>query len=83
MRLQHVEMLVPVQMSALWVAIATVVAKEGLYHYLIRAAERLRSQLMIANALHTWADAASALVGVVQGIRRLPRLGFLDLLAAA
>lgn len=83
MRLQHVDRLVPVEMSALWVAIATVVAKEGLYRYLIRVAERLRSQLMIANALHTRADAASALVVVVGIGGALLGWGFLDLLAAA
>ena len=80
MRLQHVETLAPVEMSALWVAIATVVAKEGLYRYLIRVAERLRSQLMIANALHTRADAASALVVVVGIGGALLGWGFLCLL---
>ena len=83
MRLQHMENLPPVEWSALWVAVMTVVSKEGLYHYLIRVAERLRSQLMIANALHTRADAASALV-VVAGIGgALLGWSFLDLLAAA
>jgi len=83
MRLQHVEVLVPVEISAFWVAIATVVAKEGLYRFLIRVAERLRSQLLIANALHTRADAASALVVVVGIGGALLGWGFLDLLAAA
>ena len=83
MRLQHVEALAPVELSALWVAIATVVAKEGLYRYLIRVAERQRSQLLIANALHTRADAASALVVVVGIGGALLGWGFLDLLAAA
>lgn len=83
MRLQHAEALPVIQMSALWVAIATVVAKEGLYRYLIQVAERLRSQLMIANALHTRADAASALVVVVGIGGALLGWPFLDLLAAA
>ncbi|WP_374278751.1 cation diffusion facilitator family transporter [Azonexus sp.] len=83
MRLQHVESLPAVELSALWVAIATVVSKEGLYRYLIRVAERLRSQLMIANALHTRADAASALVVVVGIAGALLGWTFLDLLAAA
>ena len=83
MRLQHVEALPVIQMSALWVAIATVIAKEALYRYLIRAAERLRSQLMTANALHTRADAASALVVVVGIGGALLGWSFLDLLAAA
>lgn len=83
MRLQHIEVLPSVEMSALWVAIATVISKEVLYRYLIGVGERLRSQLMIANALHTRADAASALVVVVGIGGALMGWSFLDLLAAA
>lgn len=83
LRLQYVEALPAVEMSAFWVAVATVVSKEALYHYLIRVAERLRSQLMIANALHTRADAASALVVVVGIGGALLGWTALDLLAAA
>ncbi|WP_412478792.1 cation diffusion facilitator family transporter [Azonexus sp. IMCC34839] len=83
LRLQHIEALPAVEYSALWVAIATVVSKEGLYRYLIGVAERLRSQLLIANALHTRADAASALVVVVGIGGALLGWAFLDLLAAA
>lgn len=83
MRLQHIEVLPVVELSALWVAIATVVSKEGLYRYLIRVAERQRSQLLTANALHTRADAASALVVVVGIGGALMGWSFLDLLAAA
>lgn len=83
MRLQHIEVLQVVEFSALWVAIATVISKEGLYRYLIRVAERQRSQLLIANALHTRADAASALVVVVGIGGALLGWSFLDLLAAA
>jgi len=73
----------PIAMLAFWIAILTVVAKEGLYRYLIRVAEKLRSQLLTANALHTRADAASALVVVVGIGGALLGWGFLDLLAAA
>lgn len=83
LRLQHIENLPAVEMSAFWVAVATVLAKEALYRYLIRVAERLRSQLLIANALHTRADAASALVVVVGIGGALLGWSFLDLLAAA
>ncbi len=83
MRLQHIEALPVVELSALWIAIATVVSKEGLYRYLIRVAERQRSQLLTANALHTRADAASALVVVVGIGGALMGWSFLDLLAAA
>lgn len=82
-RLQHAESLAAIEWSALWVAVATVVFKEALYRYLIRVGERLRSQLMIANALHTRADAASALVVVVGIGGALLGWSFLDLLAAA
>lgn len=83
LRLQHVETLPAIEMIAFWVAVATVVSKEGLYRYLIRVAERLRSQLLIANALHTRADAASALVVVIGIGGALLGWAFLDLLAAA
>ncbi|PKO89875.1 MAG: cation-efflux pump [Betaproteobacteria bacterium HGW-Betaproteobacteria-12] len=83
LRLQHVEALPAVEISAFWVAVATVLAKEALYRYLIAVAKRLRSQLLIANALHTRADAASALVVVVGIGGALLGWSFLDLLAAA
>lgn len=82
-RLQNSEALPAVAWSAFWVAVATVVSKEILYRYLIAVAERLRSQLMTANALHTRADAASALVVVVGIGGALLGWTFLDLLAAA
>src|SRR5574343_389192 len=83
MRFQHIEALPVVELSALWIAVATVVAKEGLSRYLIRVGERPRSQLLTANALHTRADAASALVVVVGIGGALLGWSFLDLLAAA
>lgn len=83
MRLQHIDALPAVEWEAFWVAVATVVAKEGLYRYLIAVAEKQRSQLLTANALHTRADAASALVVVVGIGGALLGWSFLDLLAAA
>jgi cation diffusion facilitator family transporter len=81
-RLQTPATLQAVEIGALWAAIATVVAKEGLYRYLIRIAGRLHSKLMTANALHTRADAASALV-VVAGVGgALLGWRLLDLVAA-
>ncbi|HEX6734217.1 MAG TPA: cation diffusion facilitator family transporter, partial [Azonexus sp.] len=82
-RLQHVETLPAIEISAFWVAVATVLAKEALYRYLIVVGKRLRSQLLIANAMHTRADAASALVVVVGIGGALLGWSFLDLLAAA
>ena len=85
MRLQTVSTgvaLPPVEIAALWAAVATVVFKEGLYRYLIAVARRLSSRLLVANAMHTRADAASALV-VVAGVGgALAGWAALDLVAA-
>jgi cation diffusion facilitator family transporter len=83
LRLQAVAELPPVEMLALWVAIATAASKEVLFRYLLRVAERLRSPMLAANAWHTRADAASALVVVVGIGGALMGWKFLDLLAAA
>lgn len=81
-QLQRMEEVPPVEMLALWVALATLAAKEGLFHYLKAVAERLHSAVMMANAWHTRADAASALVVAVGIGGSLLGWRFLDLLAA-
>jgi cation diffusion facilitator family transporter len=83
LRLQSVAELPPVELLALWVAIFTAASKEVLFRYLLRVAERLRSPMLAANAWHTRADAASALVVVVGIAGALMGWKFLDLLAAA
>ncbi len=47
---------------ALYVALFTLVAKELLFRYLLRAAESVRSSMLVANAWHSRSDAASSLV---------------------
>lgn len=83
LRLQQGAVSTHIAWSAFWAAVATVLAKEGLYRYLIAVAERLRSQLLTANALHTRADAASALLVVVGIGGAMLGWTFLDLVAAA
>ncbi len=83
LRLQQVADLPSVGVAALWVAIATAASKEVLFRYLMRVADRLRSPMLSANAWHTRADAASALVVVVGIAGALMGWKFLDLLAAA
>lgn len=83
LRLQHVADLPAVELIALWVAIITAASKEILFRYLLRVADRLRSPMLAANAWHTRADAASALVVVVGIAGALMGWKFLDLLAAA
>lgn len=62
MKLQNIEQLTPVAPLALWVAGIALVAKEGLFRYMLRVGERLRSPMLIANAWHARSDAASSLV---------------------
>jgi cation diffusion facilitator family transporter len=47
---------------ALAIALGTLIAKEFLFRYMRRIGERLQSSLLIANAWHARADAASSLV---------------------
>jgi cation diffusion facilitator family transporter len=49
-RLQDIERLPHVAPLALWAALATLAAKEGLFRYMLRVAERLRSPMLVANA---------------------------------
>ena len=81
-QIQNMAEVPPVEILALWIALVTLVAKEWLFHYLKAAAERLRSSVMMANAWHTRADAASALVVAVGIGGSLLGWRFLDLLAA-
>lgn len=61
-RLQDLGSLPPVGIAAMWAAIATLLAKEALFRYMLRIAERLRSPMLVANAWHARADALSSLV---------------------
>jgi cation diffusion facilitator family transporter len=81
-RIQHLEELPPVAPVALWVAAATLAAKEGLFRYMLRVGEKLRSPMLIANAWHARSDAASSLVVTVGIAGSLFGYRFLDPVAA-
>lgn len=83
MKLQNPANLQPVHPATLWVALLTLLAKEGLYHYLMAVAKRVRSQMLAANAWHSRSDAASSLVVLVGIGGNLMGFVFLDLIAAA
>lgn len=51
-----------VHQIALWVALTTLVAKEGLFRYMLSVAKRVKSSMLVANAWHARSDAASSLV---------------------
>ncbi len=81
-RLQDIGSAPPVGVAAMWAALVTLAAKEGLFRYMLATAERLRSPLLVANAWHARADALSSLV-VAAGIGgALIGFNFADALAA-
>ncbi len=64
-RLQDIGSVPPVGVAAIWAALVTLAAKEGLFRYMLATAERLRSPMLVANAWHARADALSSLVVAV------------------
>lgn len=83
MRLQQPHALQSVDPLALAIAIVALIAKEGMFRYMLAVAKRVRSQMLVANAWHARSDAASSLVVVVGIIGNLMGYTFLDLVAAA
>lgn len=83
MRLQHPEALRAVNPLALAIAVLALLAKEGMFRYMLAVAMRVRSQMLVANAWHARSDAASSLVVIVGVIGNLLGYTFFDLLAAA
>jgi cation diffusion facilitator family transporter len=82
MKLQNIEQLPSVAPLALWVAGVALVAKEGLFRYMLHVGERLRSPMLIANAWHARSDAASSLVVAVGIGANLMGFIYADSLAA-
>jgi cation diffusion facilitator family transporter len=82
-RLQHPEAIQVINPIALVIALVALAAKEGLFHYLMAVAKRVRSQMLAANAWHSRSDAASSLVVVVGIGGNLLGYTSLDLVAAA
>jgi cation diffusion facilitator family transporter len=81
-KLRAPELIAPVNPLALWVALATLLAKEGLFRYMLAVAQRVRSSLLVANAWHARSDAASSLVVAVGIGGNLLGWGLLDPIAA-
>ncbi len=71
-----------VHMSALWVALFALVAKEMLFRYMLRIAKAVKSSMLVANAWHARSDAASSLVVSVGIIGNLLGHPILDPIAA-
>ena len=71
-----------VQTVALWVALAVLILKESLLRYMLAVAERVRSSLLVANAWHARADAASSRVVAIGIGGNLLGFALLDPIAA-
>ena len=67
---------------ALTVAAISVLSKEWIYHYTMRVAKRLNSNLLKANAWHSRSDAISSIVVVIGIIGVMLGYPFLDAVAA-
>lgn len=81
-RLATAQIFVIPSVVTLLVAVATLVAKEGLYRYTMITANRYDSNMLRANAWHHRSDALSSLI-VAAGIGgSLLGFGYLDLVAA-
>lgn len=83
MRIANLGDIPPVHLSALFVAILVLFSKEGLFRYMLREAQRVRSQMLIANAWHARSDAASSLVVAIGIVGSLAGVRLLDPIAAA
>ncbi|WP_250498874.1 cation diffusion facilitator family transporter [Caballeronia sp. GAWG1-5s-s] len=82
-RIMNLGEIPPVHASALVVAIIVLVSKEALFRYMLRAAERVRSAMLVANAWHARSDAASSLVVALGIVGSIAGFRILDPIAAA
>lgn len=83
LRLQHPDQVQAVHPYTIWIALIALAAKESLFRYMLAVAQRVRSQMLVANAWHARSDAASSLVVMVGIAGNLMGYTFLDLVAAA
>lgn len=81
-KLAEPEQIPDVKPIALYVALFTLLSKELLFRYMLSAAERVRSSMLVANAWHARSDAASSLVVAAGILGNLMGYPLLDPVAA-
>jgi cation diffusion facilitator family transporter len=81
-KLESPQLIETVHVSALWVALGAIAAKELLFHYMLRVAKAVKSSMRVANAWHARSDAASSLVVSIGLIGNLAGYPLLDPIAA-
>ncbi len=82
LKLQNPSQIDTVHPLALPIAIFALIAKEGLFRYMLRIAKQVRSTMLIANAWHARSDAASSLVVAIAIVANLMGFPMADPLAA-
>lgn len=81
-RLFHPSELLQPGIWALVIAIVSVASKEWTYHYTMRLARKLKSNMLKANAWHSRSDAISSVIVVIGIIGTMAGLDYLDSVAA-
>ncbi|MEE8481781.1 MAG: cation diffusion facilitator family transporter [Acidiferrobacterales bacterium] len=82
LRLFEPERLLKPGMIALVVAAISIVSKEAIYHYTMRTAREVRSDLLRANAWHSRTDAISSIIVFIGVAGTMAGLNYLDALGA-
>ena len=81
-KLETPESIPTAHISALWVALGALAAKEILFRYMLKVAKQVKSSMLVANAWHARSDAASSLVVGLGLIGNLMGYPLLDPVAA-
>jgi len=81
-KLETPESIPKAHISALWVALGALAAKEILFRYMLKVAKQVKSSMLVANAWHARSDAASSLVVGLGLIGNLLGYPLLDPVAA-
>lgn len=81
-RILEPESIPEVHSVALYVALLALVAKEGLFRYMLGVAKKVKSNMLVANAWHARSDAASSLVVAIGIAGSLMGYKILDPIAA-
>lgn len=76
------EQLIAPGWPVLLAALASIIGKEWIFHYTRRAGERIRSDLIIANAWHSRSDAFSSVIVLVAAAGAMAGYPWLDAVAA-
>lgn len=82
LRLNDPSTLLAPGLLALVIAIISVISKEWVYHYTMKAARLLRSEMLMANAWHSRSDAISSIVVVIGIAGAIYGYPYLDAVAA-